>query len=66
MIFDSDWLTELLDGAPDLDTLAEALTDCGCLVELREPGDLDERAAQLLSVFLAIDAVLAANIMALP
>jgi phenylalanyl-tRNA synthetase beta chain len=43
MIFDSDWLTELLDEAPGLDTLAEALTDCGCLVELREPGDGAEK-----------------------
>jgi len=43
MIFDSDWLTEHLDGAPDLDTLAKRLTDCGCLVELREKGDGAER-----------------------
>jgi phenylalanyl-tRNA synthetase beta chain len=43
MIFDSDWLTELLDEAPGLDTLAEALTDCGCLVELREHGDGAEK-----------------------
>ena len=43
MIFDSDWLTELLDEAPNLDTMAEALTDCGCLVELREPGDGAEK-----------------------
>jgi phenylalanyl-tRNA synthetase beta chain len=43
MIFDAEWLTEYLDGAPDLDTLAERLTSCGCLVELREPGDGAER-----------------------
>jgi phenylalanyl-tRNA synthetase beta chain len=43
MIFDSDWLTELLDGAPDLDTLADRLTDCGCLVELRETGEGAEK-----------------------
>ncbi len=39
MNFDSDWLMEHLDGAPDADTLADRLTDCGCLVELREKGD---------------------------
>ena len=43
MIFDSEWLTEHLDGAPDLDTLAARLTDCGCLVELREAGDGAEK-----------------------
>jgi phenylalanyl-tRNA synthetase beta chain len=43
MIFDSEWLTKCLDGAPDLDTLAERLTSCGCLVELREPGDGAEK-----------------------
>ena len=43
MIFDSDWLTEYLDGAPDLDTLAKRLTDSGCLVELREKGDGAEK-----------------------
>jgi phenylalanyl-tRNA synthetase beta chain len=43
MIFDSEWLTEYLDGAPDIDTLAERLTSCGCLVELREPGDGAEK-----------------------
>jgi phenylalanyl-tRNA synthetase beta chain len=43
MIFDSDWLTDYLDGTPDLDTLAERLTDCGCLVELREKGDGAEK-----------------------
>jgi phenylalanyl-tRNA synthetase beta chain len=43
MIFDSDWLTEYLDGAPELDTLADRLTDCGCLVELREKGDGAEK-----------------------
>jgi phenylalanyl-tRNA synthetase beta subunit len=43
MIFDSEWLTEYLDGAPDLDTLAKRLTDCGCLVELREKGDGAEK-----------------------
>jgi len=43
MIFDSEWLSEHLAGDPDLDTLAEALTDCGCLVEVREPGDGAEK-----------------------
>ena len=43
MIFDSEWLVEHLDGAPDLDTLADRLTDCGCLVELRERGDGAEK-----------------------
>ena len=43
MIFDSDWLIEFLDGAPDLDTLADRLTGCGCLVELREEGDGAEK-----------------------
>ena len=43
MIFDSDWLTEYLEGAPDLDTLAERLTDSGCLVELRDQGDGAEK-----------------------
>jgi phenylalanyl-tRNA synthetase beta chain len=43
MIFDSEWLTEHLDAAPDLDTLATKLTDCGCLVELREAGDGAEK-----------------------
>ena len=43
MIFDSEWLIEHLDGAPDLDTLADRFTDCGCLVELREPGDGAEK-----------------------
>jgi phenylalanyl-tRNA synthetase beta chain len=43
MIFDADWLTELLDDAPDLDALAEKLTDCGCLVELREEGEGAEK-----------------------
>jgi len=43
MIFDSEWLIEHLAGAPDPDTLAESLTDCGCLVEVREPGDGAEK-----------------------
>jgi phenylalanyl-tRNA synthetase beta chain len=43
MIFDSEWLTENLSVAPDLDTLATKLTDCGCLVELREAGDGAEK-----------------------
>ena len=43
MIFDADWLAEHLEGAPDLDTLAARLTSCGCLVELREPGDGAEK-----------------------
>ena len=43
MIFDSEWLTEHLEDRPDLDVLAELLTNCGCLVELREPGDGAEK-----------------------
>jgi len=43
MIFDSEWLTEHLEGAPELDVLADRLTDCGCLVELREQGDGAEK-----------------------
>ena len=43
MIFDSEWLTDYLDGAPDLDFLARRLTDSGCLVELREAGDGAEK-----------------------
>ena len=43
MIFDADWLTEYLDGAPAADALARQLTDCGCLVELREKGDGAEK-----------------------
>jgi phenylalanyl-tRNA synthetase beta chain len=39
MNFDSEWLLQHLEGAPDADTVAERLTDCGCLVELREQGD---------------------------
>jgi phenylalanyl-tRNA synthetase beta chain len=39
MKFDATWLQSLLDGAPDPDTLADELTACGFLVELREPGD---------------------------
>ncbi len=37
MKFDVDWLSEHLESRCDLDTLAERLTACGCLVELREP-----------------------------
>ncbi len=39
MKFDSSWLIDLLDGEPDPDRLSDQLTDCGFLVELREPGD---------------------------
>jgi len=39
MNFDSEWLLQHLDGAPDADTVADRLTDCGCLVELRERGE---------------------------
>jgi phenylalanyl-tRNA synthetase beta chain len=39
MKFDSSWLIDHLEGAVDPDTLSEQLTDCGFLVELREPGD---------------------------
>jgi len=38
MKFDLDWLCELVDRAPDPDTVAERLTACGFLVELRERG----------------------------
>jgi phenylalanyl-tRNA synthetase beta chain len=36
MKFDLGWLCELVDRAPDPDTVAERLTACGFLVELRE------------------------------
>jgi phenylalanyl-tRNA synthetase beta chain len=39
MKFDSSWLIDLLDGEPDADLLSDQLTDCGFLVELREPGE---------------------------
>ena len=39
MKFDSSWLMDLLDGEPDADRLSDQLTDCGFLVELREPGE---------------------------
>ena len=39
MKFDSQWLCEHLQDAPDEDRIADRLTACGCLVELREPGD---------------------------
>jgi phenylalanyl-tRNA synthetase beta chain len=34
--FDVDWLSDHLERTSDLETLAERLTACGCLVELRE------------------------------
>jgi phenylalanyl-tRNA synthetase beta chain len=37
MKFDPQWMQEYLGEAPDLDTLADRLTACGLLVELREP-----------------------------
>jgi phenylalanyl-tRNA synthetase beta chain len=42
MKFDLGWLTELVDRAPEPDAIAERLTACGFLVELRERGDGDE------------------------
>ncbi len=39
MKFDSSWLIDLLDGEADPDRLSDQLTDCGFLVELREPGE---------------------------
>jgi phenylalanyl-tRNA synthetase beta chain len=36
MKFDVDWLIDLLDGTPEVGPLADGLTACGCLVELRE------------------------------
>lgn len=39
MKFDSTWLIAHLEGEPDPDRLSEQLTDCGFLVELREPGE---------------------------
>ena len=36
MKFDLGWLCELIDRAPDPDTIADRLTACGFLVELRE------------------------------
>ena len=38
MKFDLDWLRELVDPAADADAIAERLTACGFLVELRERG----------------------------
>jgi len=38
MKFDLEWLRELVDRAPDPDAIAERLTACGFLVELRERG----------------------------
>ena len=39
MNFDAAWLMELLDGAPGADELADRLTACGLLVELRSEGE---------------------------
>jgi phenylalanyl-tRNA synthetase beta chain len=39
MKFDVDWLTDYLAGELDPDVLAERMTDCGFLVELRERVD---------------------------
>ena len=39
MRFDVDWLGDHLESESDLDTLAERLTACGCLVELRDRVD---------------------------
>lgn len=39
MRFDVGWLGDHLESVVDLDTLAERLTSCGCLVELRERVD---------------------------
>jgi len=39
MKFDSSWLIDLIDGDPDAELLSDQLTDCGFLVELREPGE---------------------------
>ncbi len=39
MKFDCQWLCEHLAGSPDEDLIVDRLTACGCLVELREPGD---------------------------
>ncbi len=37
MRFDSEWLRQHIDGDTDADTLSEALTHCGFLVETRDP-----------------------------
>jgi phenylalanyl-tRNA synthetase beta chain len=39
MNFDAVWLMDLLDGAPGADELADKLTACGFLVELRSAGE---------------------------
>jgi phenylalanyl-tRNA synthetase beta chain len=39
MNFDAAWLMDLLDGAPGADELADRLTACGLLVELRTEGE---------------------------
>ncbi|MCU0303347.1 MAG: phenylalanine--tRNA ligase subunit beta [Thermoanaerobaculales bacterium] len=38
MKFDAAWLLDLLHGAPGAEEVADRLTACGFLVELREPG----------------------------
>jgi len=42
MKFDLEWLMDHLDGAPDADTLADRLTACGLLVEVREAAGATE------------------------
>ena len=42
MKFDLEWLRDLLDGAPDADELADSLTACGLLVEVRDRVDGSE------------------------
>jgi len=42
MKFDVEWLIDLLEGTLDVDVLADRLTSCGCLVELRERVDGSE------------------------
>jgi len=39
MKFDAAWLMELVNDAPDADDIADRLTACGFLVELREAGE---------------------------
>jgi len=42
MKFDLGWLTEILEDSPEADELADRLTACGFLVEIREPADGSE------------------------
>ena len=42
MKFDLEWMRQSIDGAADADTLSQALTHCGFLVETRDPSGESE------------------------